>query len=257
MYRERRKQRDSLPVVAIVGYTNAGKSTLLNALCASENDARAVYADDLLFATLDPTTRKRALPGGREVLLSDTVGFIQKLPTKLIASFRATLDELSDATLVLHVVDAASPLASQQVRSVQAIITELDAQSTPQILVLNKADAVAADPAVAARARDTPWDDLHPAVAPQTIVATSSRDGRGIDKLLRAVEEILLALSTRVECVLPYADAALLAEVHKSGTIETEEYVSDGTRLVAFVPVSLRNRLATACERAGLPFAAE
>jgi hypothetical protein len=151
--------------------------------------------------------------------------------------------------------------AAQQVRSVQAIITELDAQSTPQILVLNKADAVAADPAVAARARDTPWDDLHPAVAPQTIVATSSRDGRGIDKLLRAVEEILLALSTRVECVrtrptrprlpsrrfslpplthtayalfgrcvLPYADAALLAEVHKSGTIETEEYVSDGKR---------------------------
>ena len=186
-YREKRKQRDMLPVVAIVGYTNAGKSTLLNALVGSKE----VYADDLLFATLDPTTRKLCLPGGREVLISDTVGFIQKLPTKLVASFRATLDELQDAALVVHVVDASSPLASQQVKSVQGIIHDLDAHKTPQILVLNKADAVAADPEASQRARSTSWESLHEALTPSHVVATSAADGRGLDKLKAALEAAL------------------------------------------------------------------
>jgi tRNA U34 5-carboxymethylaminomethyl modifying GTPase MnmE/TrmE len=115
MLRAKRREGDRRPVVAIVGYTNAGKSTLLNTLCGSSE----VYADDLLFATLDPTSRLHALPGGKEVLLTDTVGFIQKLPTKLVAAFRATLDELVDATLLVHVVDASSEIAVQQVRSVQ------------------------------------------------------------------------------------------------------------------------------------------
>ena len=248
-YREKRRERDQLPVVAIVGYTNAGKSTLLNALVGKSE----VYADDMLFATLDPTTRRLSLPGGKEVLFSDTVGFIQKLPTKLIASFRATLDELTDATLVVHVVDASSPLAIQQIRSVQGIIMELEAQGTPQILVLNKADAVAASPTASKAARETDWSALHETITPSHIVATSARDGRGLDKLLTAVEAALLATCSKVDCVLPYAEAALLAEVHKTGTITTEEYVDIGTHIVAYVPSSLRNRL----ERAASDFSSE
>ena len=154
-------------------------------------------------------------------------------------------------------MDAVSPLATQQVRSVQGIITELEAQGTPQILVLNKADAVAASAESAKAARRTNWQALHPEVTPAHVVATSARDGRGLDKLLAALEESLLALSSRIECVLPYAESALLAEVHKAGTIESEEYVEDGTDLVAYVPSSLRNRLGRACEQAGTRFEAD
>ena len=250
-YRAKRRERDVLPIIAIVGYTNAGKSTLLNVLCGSDQ----VYADDLLFATLDPTSRKLAMPGGREVLMSDTVGFIQKLPTKLVASFRATLDEVADAALVLHVVDAVSPLAVQQVRSVQGIISEVGAEDTPQILVLNKADAVAKLPAEeGARVRDTDWKSLSEQIVPSQMVAVSARDGRGLDKLKAAVETQLLAMSIKVECVLPYAEAGLLAAVHKVGSIQTEEFVDAGTSLVAFVPASLRNRLEAACKLAGTDF---
>ena len=197
MLRAKRREGDRRPVVAIVGYTNAGKSTLLNTLCGSQE----VYADDLLFATLDPTSRLHALPGGKEVLLTDTVGFIQKLPTKLVAAFRATLDELVDATLLVHVVDASSeiavqqvrsvqgararhsqprsharaqngaPIPSPQVRSVQGIVKELEASGKPQILVLNKADAVGADPTLAARAASTDWLHLDGDVTPCAVLA--------------------------------------------------------------------------------------
>ena len=252
MLRAKRREGDRRPVVAIVGYTNAGKSTLLNTLCGSQE----VYADDLLFATLDPTSRLHALPGGKEVLLTDTVGFIQKLPTKLVAAFRATLDELVDATLLVHVVDASSEIAVQQVRSVQGIVKELEASGKPQILVLNKADAVGADPTLAARAASTDWLHLDGDVTPCAVLAISARDGRNLDKLRKEIEAVLVRMSIQVECVLPYAEAALLAEVHKTGTISTEEYVDKGTRLVAAVPLSLRNRLEKACVTAATPFSA-
>jgi len=219
-------------IVAVVGYTNAGKSTLLNRFCGSEE----VYADDLLFATLDPTTRQVALPSGKSIMVSDTVGFIQKLPTRLVTSFRATLDELLDASVVLHVVDMSSPLAAVQIQSVQKIIYELGAQSTPQILVLNKADAVSVRPS-------TPWAELSEEVVPVKIVATSAKDGRGINALLKAIEDALRAQSVQVDFLLPWDKGNLLAEVHKAGSILSEEFTDKGTRVKAFVPYSLRNRL--------------
>ncbi len=203
----------------------------------------------MLFATLDPTTRKLCLPGGKEVLLTDTVGFIQKLPTKLVASFRATLNELADSTLLLHVVDASSPLAPQQVRSVQRIVAELDAAHIPQVLVLNKADmcgdGVEGDAAAALAATD--WTGLDAAVVPEAIVPACAKDGRGAKRLLLEVEKALMRMTARVSCVVPYSAAALLAEVHKTSTIEEEEFADEGTRIVAFVPPSLRNRLEKAC----------
>ena len=154
-------------------------------------------------------------------------------------------------------MDASSELAVPQIRSVQGIITELEANGTPQILVLNKADAVGADPELAARAASTDWAGLDDNVTPCQVVATSARDGRGLDKLLAAIEAALLRMAIEVDCVLPYSEAALLAEVHKMGTITVEEYVEQGTHVVAHVPLSLRNRLEKACTLVGAPFASE
>ena len=237
-YRQKRRERDNLPIVAIVGYTNAGKSTMLNRLTQEDS----VYADDLLFATLDPTTRRVRLPGGKEVLYSDTVGFIQKLPTKLVASFRATLEELEDASLVLHVVDASHALAKQQIWSVQNIIEELMLEDTPQILVLNKMDSY--DESVHNMTIEDPeWLRIHPRVIPECVVATSAKKSLNIDTLLETVEQALLQLTVVVECVIPYSAGDLLSEVHKVGTIIDEDYREEGTHVTAYVPPSLRNKL--------------
>ena len=136
LYRGRRAEA-TVPVVSIVGYTNAGKSSLLNQLTAA-----GVIAEDKLFATLDPTTRRLPLPNGKDVLVTDTVGFIQRLPTKLVAAFRATLEEIKDSTLLIHVVDISSPLAGAQVSAVEAVLKDLDVGDIPRITVWNKVDAI-------------------------------------------------------------------------------------------------------------------
>ena len=192
-------------------------------------------------------------------LFSDTVGFIQKLPTKLVSAFLATLEELQDAALVIHVVDASSPLAASQINAVQEIIEEEGSGATPQILVLNKADAVDTTeapcedgiPTVAAAARaafgedadGAAWGRLHDDVVPAHVVAVSAREGRGIDRLLATVEAALLAMNPKVEVLLPYSEGNLVSEIHQTGTVLEEEFEANGTRIVAYVPPSVYGKL--------------
>jgi GTP-binding protein HflX len=183
-YRQQR-QKSGIPVVALVGYTNAGKSTLMNALSKAD-----VYADDRLFATLDPTTRRLVLPGNRTVLVTDTVGFIRKLPPTIINAFRATLEELTEASLLLHVVDLASPDADEQCRTVESILKELGLADRPRLTVLNKIDLLAGG-------RD--WDEkqaleyLGAQAAPADIntLHVSAVKGWGLNRLLEAISERL------------------------------------------------------------------
>lgn len=228
-YRQRRASND-VPVIALVGYTNAGKSTLLNTLTGGDT----VLAEDKLFATLDPTTRKVSMPGGQEVLLSDTVGFIQKLPTQLVAAFRATLEEIREASILLHVVDASHPCAAAQVDAVRAVLKDIGAHNIPSITVWNKVDAC--------------WDpEMVKAVAMQreNTVCISAATGDGISDLLSTVGDRLRArLHSKVEELLvPYIYGDLVEEVHRCGVVERVEYTEHGCLVTAAVPVGLAARL--------------
>ncbi|KAJ8598436.1 hypothetical protein CTAYLR_006848 [Chrysophaeum taylorii] len=238
--RDRKLARaDELPLVALVGYTNAGKTSLLNAL---SDAAEPLYADDKLFATLDPTTRRVALPAGRACKLADTVGFLQKLPTRLIASFRATLEEISDATLIIHVVDASSTLAKNHVDSVNAILDELappDAPRIPQIRVLNKLDRLVSD--------DDDDEDLATAaleIGARVVARTSATRGDGIDELLRQIDNELSAMNAPVHCLVPFTQGHLLSEIYQTGTVVDLEHLDTGTRIKARVPQALCSKLA-------------
>ncbi len=218
-YRSQRR-RSGLPTVALVGYTNAGKSTLLNTLSGAD-----VYIADQLFATLDPTTRRITLPGGTVVLLTDTVGFIQKLPTGLIAAFRATLEEVIEADLLLHVIDASHPQALEQARAVYATLKEIQAGDIPMINVLNKIDRLA-DPEAACAALCHLEDS----------VAVSALTGMGLDKLLSHIEEVLESEMVRVDVVIPFDRGELVGLFHERGLIDKEEYRETGTRIVGRLP---------------------
>jgi GTP-binding protein HflX len=222
----RRRVEEAIPVVALVGYTNAGKSTLLNALSGAK-----VYAADQLFATLDPTTRRIALPGGREVLVTDTVGFIQKLPTTLVAAFRATLEEIAEADLLLHVVDITHPNAEQQVTSVLEVLEELDAVEQPIVTALNKVDRLA-DPQAASGT----------VAGLANSVAISALTGQGLDELLACIERVLTEELVDVDLFLPYKRGDLLGLLHQRGVISREEHVAEGTLLTAKVPSTLLAR---------------
>ncbi|MCX7706622.1 MAG: GTPase HflX, partial [Anaerolineae bacterium] len=222
----RRRNEEAIPVIALVGYTNAGKSTLLKALSGS-----AVYAADQLFATLDPTTRRVKLPGGREVLITDTVGFIQKLPTTLVAAFRATLEEIAEADLIVHVVDITHPQVNQQVATVLSVLEDLEASHLPIITALNKIDALPdARPEAAGEGagRDT--------------VAISALTGEGLPALLQRIEEVLDEELVPIAARVPYQRGDLVALMHQRGVVEREVHEPDGTYVVGRVPVGLLSR---------------
>jgi len=219
LHREQRKQ-EATDVVAIVGYTNSGKSTLLNALSGA-----GVLAEDKLFATLDPTTRRVALPGGREVLFTDTVGFIQKLPTELVAAFRATLEEISEADLILHVIDASHPNAVEQNETVMQTLADLEVADRPRLPALNKVDRLADLAQVPPVLVDLP-----------DAVAISAVQGTGLEELLSRIEKMLAADLVHVRVQLPYTRGDLAALFHEKGTVVRQEHRAQGTVVEGFLP---------------------
>lgn len=219
-YRAQRK-RSRIPTVALVGYTNAGKSTLLNRLSKSD-----VYVADQLFATLDPTTRRVELPGGYQALCTDTVGFIQKLPTALVEAFHATLEEIVEADLLLHVVDISHSNALNQYQSVEDTLDQLGAKHIPIVTALNKVD----------RLRD-------PEAAKEVVshfsskaVTISGLRGNGISDLLRVMQEELYETYTPILVRLPYQQGALISLFHEAGRIERIEHERGGVLMQGRIP---------------------
>jgi len=217
------RRRAELETAAIVGYTNAGKSTLLNALTGSR-----VQAEHRLFATLDPTTRRLDLPTGRGLLLTDTVGFIQKLPTDLVAAFRATLEEVTEADLIIHVVDASSPTAGEQAETVEEVLRDLDAATKPRVVALNKVDMLG--PAARRRAVGA-ISARYPGA-----VAISALNGSGFPGLLEAIDQASRGEVVKVELLVPYGREGVLAELRRIGGVERTEYVEGGTHAWGWVP---------------------
>lgn len=224
-YRYRRKQ-SQIPVVTLVGYTNAGKSTLLNRLSHSD-----VYVADQLFATLDPTTRRVELPGGHQSLFTDTVGFIQKLPTQLVAAFRATLEEIAEADLLLHIIDVTHPNARAQAEVVHQTLFEIEADHIPVVTVLNKIDRLE-EPE---KARD-----LLNGYA--SSVAISAILGMGIDDLLSAVDDHLFGTFTDITVRLNYKQGALISQFHDLGRVDQVKHERGGVVIQGKLPGRLLAR---------------
>ena len=213
------RKRNRVPSVAIAGYTNAGKSSLLNRL----TDA-GVLVENALFATLDPTVRKAQTPDGIGYTLSDTVGFVRSLPTQLVEAFRSTLEEVADADVILHVVDASHPDPEGQIRAVREVIADLDARRIPEIIVLNKADA--ADPFILERMRQR--ESNH--------VIVSARTGEGIDELKQKIADTIPRPSLEVKLLIPYNHGEVISRLHAwDAEIKSTAFVSDGTFVTALV----------------------
>jgi len=209
------RRRRGLPTVTLVGYTNAGKSTLLNRM----TEAR-VRVEDRLFSTLDPTTRRLQLPGGETVLCSDTVGFVRRLPHQLVEAFQSTLEVVTAADLVVHVVDGAAADAESQIEAVREVLREIEAGDRPELLVINKLDR-----ADASQVREL--------CEGESAIAVSARTGEGIEKLLDAIADRLRELAAVVELVVPYERGDVLAALHRDGEVLIEVHAEIGTRVRA------------------------
>ena len=222
-----RKSRmsDGIPVIAIVGYTNAGKSTFLNKI----TDA-GILAEDKLFATLDPTTRSLKIPDGEEVLFTDTVGFISKLPHNLVDAFKSTLEEAKYADLILHIADASNPEADEQMKVVYRTLEELKVTGKPIITFLNKQDKIEEEKII---------KDLKA----EAVIKGSAKTGQGIDELLTKITEILREGKVFIDALLSYADSSKIAIIRKKGQLLAEEYEGDGIRIKAYVPKALAGQL--------------
>lgn len=210
----RSRQKSGVPVVALVGYTNVGKSSLMNALCGEGT----VLAKDMLFATLDPTARQLSLPSGLNVILVDTVGFVSRLPHHLVRAFRSTLEEAAFADVIVMVADATDPAREEQLAVTEQVLNDLDCRDIPRLVVYNKADragAVAFDPSV---------------------LLTSARTGRGLDQLLKALDEKLGSRVRRVKVLLPYDKLSLLDVFRREGSVISEEYQAEGVAVEGILP---------------------
>lgn len=215
------RSRSHIPVAAIVGYTNAGKSTLLNTLTGA-----GILAEDKLFATLDPTTRDLKLPSGQKILMTDTVGFIRKLPHHLIEAFRSTLEEAKYADIILHVVDASNPQMDEQMYTVYETLQNLGVKDKPVITVFNKIDRM--------EYTWVPRDlraDYH--------VKISAKTGEGITGFLQSIEAVLRERKVEIEALYPYKEAGKIQKIRKYGELQEEEYREDGIFVRAFVPAEL------------------
>lgn len=215
-----KRQQTALPVVAIVGYTNAGKSTLLNTLSGSQ-----VTSADMLFATLDPTTRRVKMPSGREALFTDTVGFIQKLPTQIVAAFRATLEEIAEADMILHVVDASHPQMTAQIEAVEDTLAELEVDHLPMVVALNKIDLL-----------DGSEGELPESVMGHATVPISALRGANLNVLLMAVEAVMERHLEPLHVFLPYDRGDLMSLFYERGHVADESHEADGIRLIGQLP---------------------
>jgi GTP-binding protein HflX len=222
----RRRSRRNVPSVAIAGYTNAGKSTLLNALTGA-----GVLVDNSLFATLDPAVRRARTPSGRWFTLTDTVGFVRHLPHQLVEAFRATLEEVADADLILHVVDGSDADPRAQISAVRQVLGQIGAAGVPEIVVVNKADA--ADPL---EVKGLCLDE-------RRSVVVSARTGQGLGDLLAAIEAALPRRDSEVSALVPYGRGDLVARAHREGEVLAVAHCEDGTRLTARVPPDLAAKL--------------
>jgi GTP-binding protein HflX len=222
------RKRHQWPVAAVVGYTNAGKSTLLNLLTGAD-----VVAENKLFATLDPTTRSFVLPNKQRVLLTDTVGFLRKLPHTLIESFKATLEEVSEADLLIHVVDLSHARVDDQIAAVENVIKELDAFGKQTVIVFNKIDNVQNRELIETYLRRFPGS-----------VAISARTGENVNKLVHVLQDALSSWRLRSHFKIPASESALIAEIHRVGHVLELKYEGNDAIIVAHVPPELIQKLA-------------